>query len=66
MKYEKGKGYFIGTFNHEDIRKGLDKEMVSKAQKKYNLKYTNTTIIKKNKENVGLKIWVCDFDDVDW
>ena len=52
----------VGTFNEEDLKHGRDKIAVNEAKEKHGLKYTETKLIKKKGEFVGIKIWVCDLD----
>lgn len=52
----------VGTFNEEDLAQGRDKIAVSEAKEKYNLKYTNTKLIKRGGVIIGIRIWVCDMD----
>ena len=57
------KGIFVGTFNEEDIKRGADQKAIKEAMEKTGKKYINTELVKKAKEIVGIKIWVCDFED---
>lgn len=59
------KPVLVGTFNEEDLKKGRDKAAVQEAKEKYGLKYTNTEYVKKKGQIVGIKIWVCDFDQME-
>lgn len=52
----------VGTFDENDISQGIDKTAVNAAKEKHNLRYTETKLIKKGGEIVGIKIWVCDAD----
>ena len=63
MEYIKNKGILVGFFNANDVKKGIDKIKVKEYQEKYNLHYTNTELIKKNKKIVGIKIYVCNVYD---
>ena len=65
MKYIKGKGFFVGQFNEEDIKYKRDKVAVEKAKAETGLKYTNQEIICKNRKPVGIKLYVCDVNTMD-
>lgn len=56
------KGILVGTFNEEDLKSGRDKEEVKKAKEKHGLKYTNSELVFKGKEIVGIRLWVCDVE----
>ncbi len=60
MNYVKGKGYYVGCFDENDITNKLDKKAVEKAKEETGLKYTNQEIVYKNKKPVGIKLYVCD------
>lgn len=64
MQYIKGKGYYVGCFDKNDIANNLDKKAVQTAQEKTGLEYTNQEIVYKNKKPVGLKLYVCDLQTV--
>lgn len=51
---------YVGRFNENDIKRGVDKERVEEMMKETGLKYTETKIVMKNKIPIGLDIWVCD------
>lgn len=55
------KGVFVGTFSKDDLIKGKDKIAVEQKKKETGLNYTNTRLTKD-----GLKIWVCDVNDMEW
>lgn len=56
----KGKGYYVGCFDENDIANKLDKKAVEKAKEETGLKYTNQEMVYKNKKSVGIKLYVCD------
>lgn len=60
MDYVKGKGYYVGCFDENDIANKLDKKVVEKAKEETGLKYTNQEMVYKNKKPVGIKLYVCD------
>jgi hypothetical protein len=60
MDYVKGKGYYVGCFDENDIANKLDKKALEKAKEETGLKYTNQEIVYKNKKPVGIKLYVCD------
>jgi len=51
---------YVGVFSEEDIRQGKDKIEVEKMKEATGLKYTTTKIAKD-----GLKIWVCDVNEME-
>jgi len=53
----------VGDFNEKDLKENKDRIAVEKKMKETCLKYTNTKLIKKKGEIVGMRIWVCDIDD---
>ena len=59
MDYVKGKGYYVGCFDENDIANKLDKKAVKKAKKETGLKYTNQEMVCKNKKPVVIKLYVC-------
>lgn len=60
--YIKGLGVLVGKFTEEDLKNKVDKKAVEEAKEKYNLKYTNTRLIKE-KGIKKLAIYVCNIDD---
>lgn len=56
---------YVGQFNEDELRSGIDKRKVAEAMEEYQLKYTRTKFVKKKGEIVGLKIWVTDVFDID-
>lgn len=58
MNYVKGKGYYVGYFDENDIANKLDKKAVEKAKEETGSKYTNQKIVCKNKKPVGIKLCV--------
>ena len=61
--YIKGWGICIGAFDEDELKKGIDKEVLKKYQEDYpEYKYTNTKIAKIN--NIRkLVIYICDTTD---
>ena len=61
--YIKGWGIPVGAFNEEELKKGVDREVLKKYQEKYpEYKYVNTKIEKIH--NVRkLVIYVCNAND---
>lgn len=53
------KEVFVGDFDENDCKNGIDKIQVEQKQKETGLKYTNTKVIKKGGKTY-LRIWVCD------
>ena len=52
---------YVGRFDENDIKHGIDKQKVKKAmQKKHNLKYTNAKLVKQAGKVIAIDIWVCD------
>lgn len=62
--YIKGKGILVGTFTEEEISKNIDYQKVEEMKLKTGLKYTNTELVKKGKQIVALKIYVCTPQDI--
>ena len=60
--YIKGLGILVGKFTENDLKSGKDKEIVKQKQEEYNLKYTNTKIIKESGIR-KLAIYVCNVYD---
>lgn len=63
-KYVKGKGFLVGQFMEEELRKGIDKLEVKKAKEETGLKYTNSSYVKRKGEIVGLKLYVCTAEEM--
>ena len=61
--YIKGLGILVGKFTENDLKIGKDKEIVKQKQEEYNLKYTNTKIIKENGIR-KLAIYICNVYDM--
>ena len=57
---------YVGTFNEDDINKGVDKRAIERARLRHNLDYVNTKFVRKQGKIVAMKIWVCDVEDVKW
>lgn len=64
MQYIEGKGYLVGCFNEEELIKKNDKVALKKAMEETGLKFVNTEYIKKGKNIIGLKIYVCTQSEV--
>ena len=60
------KRVFVGTFDENDIRNGVDKQKLHEVQERTGLKYCNTEYVKKKGEIVGLKLWACKLEDCDF
>ena len=60
--YVKGLGILVGKFDENDLKSGKDKELVKQKMEEYNLKYTNTKIIKEHGIR-KLAIYVCNVYD---
>lgn len=63
-QYIKGKGILVGTFNEEQLLKKIDKMEIDKAKEKYGLKYINSDFVYKGGQIVGMKVYVCDLEDM--
>lgn len=63
MKYVKGKGILIGTYDENDLKNGKDKSDVLKISRETGLKYTNTEILKSKGKIIGMKIYACKAED---
>lgn len=55
---------YVGEFSVKDISEGRDKSEVKLMMAKTGLKYTNTKLVKRKGEIVGIKIWVCDAESM--
>ena len=53
---------YVGQFDSNDLIKDKDKIEVEKKRKETGLKYTNTKLVYKGKNIIGIKIWVCDVE----
>ena len=62
-KYIKGLGVYVGTFNEQDLKEYKDKRALEKVQEKTGLQYTNTKLVMKRKEIIGIKIYACSSED---
>ena len=62
-KYIKGLGVYVGTFNEQDLKENKDKQALEKVQEKTGLQYTNTKLVMKRKEIIGIKIYACSSED---
>lgn len=63
MRY---KGEYVGQFTEQDLAEGKDRAAVEQAQKETGLAYTNTEIVYKHGKPSGLKIWVCDYEHLEF
>lgn len=54
---------YVGRFNEDDLRNGVDKKETKKAMEQHNLNYTETKLIKKSGKIVAMDIWVCNADE---
>lgn len=55
---------FVGQFSEAEVANGLDKVCVADAQEQTGLVYTDTQLVKRKGKIVGIKIWVCDLEDM--
>ena len=55
---------YVGEFSVKDISEGRDKSEVKLMMAKTGLKYTNTKLVKRKGEIVGIKIWLCDAESM--
>lgn len=60
------KGIYVGRFNEQECRDGIDKKVVFQKMEETGLKYTNTRFVKKRGEIVGLDVWVCNVHDCEF
>ena len=63
MNYVKNKGIFVGTFNDRDIALGVDKVAVRKMQAVTGYNYTNSFLVKRNGNVIGIRLYVCSKED---
>ncbi len=54
---------YVGRFNEEEMKKGLDKKAIKQKQKETGLKYVESKIIYKNKAPIAMDIWVCTAEE---
>ena len=62
-KYINGLGIYVGTFNEQDLKEHKDKQALEKVQEKTGLQYTNTKLVMKRKEIIGIKVYACNSED---
>lgn len=61
--YVKGLGIYIGAFDEDELKKGIDKEVLKKYQEEYpEYKYVNTKILKIHGIR-KLAIYICNAND---
>lgn len=60
------KGIYVGRFNEQECKYGIDKKIVAEKMAETGLKYTNTRFVKKHGEIVGLDVWVCNVHDCEF
>ena len=61
--YIKGLGIPIGTFDEDELKKGIDKEVLKRYQEEYpEYQYTNTKIVKIHGIR-KLAIYICNAND---
>lgn len=65
-QYIKGKGILVGTFDEEQLKKKIDKMEIAKAKEKYGLKYINSEFLEKGGQLTGIRVYVCNLEDVNW
>lgn len=65
-QYIKGKGILVGTFNEDQLEKKIDKIEIDKAKEKYGLKYINSEFVYKSSQIAGIRVYVCNLEDVGW
>lgn len=61
--YVKGKGYFIGEFNEEEIRNNTAENKAREFMKESGLKYTNTEVVYDKGVPVSMKVYICGHDE---
>ena len=64
-EYIKGKGILVECFNEQQINNRDDKIATQKMMDATGYKYTNTEFVKKDGKLTGLKVYVCDLDDME-
>lgn len=64
--YIKGKGVLVGTFTKDQLKKKIDKIEIAKAKEKYGLKYINSEFLEKGGQLTGMRVYVCNLEDVNW
>ena len=62
--YVKGRGILVGTFTEQELRQGRDKVEVEKMMKKTGYPGVNSVVVKKGGKPVGLRLYVCRWEDV--
>lgn len=65
-EYIKGKGVLVGTFTKDQLKKKIDKIEIAKAKEKYGLKYINSEFLEKGGQLTGIRVYVCNLEDVNW
>lgn len=64
-EYVKGKGILVGCFNEQQIKDKEDKVAIRNMMDTTGYKYTNTEFVKKNGKLTGIKVYVCELDDME-
>lgn len=65
-EYSKGKGVLVGTFTEDQLAKQIDKMEIAKAKEKYGLKYINSEFVYNGSKITGIRVYVCNLEDVNW
>ena len=65
-EYIKGKGVLVRTFTKDQLKKKIDKIEIAKAKEKYGLKYINSEFLEKGGQLTGIRVYVCNLEDVNW
>lgn len=54
----------VGIFNENDLKEGKDKIEVEKKKNETGYNYTKTELVKKGSKIIGIKIFVCDVQNI--
>lgn len=64
-EYIKGKGILVGCFTEQQIYNKEDKIATQNIMDTTGYKYTNTEFVKRNGKITGVKVYVCQLDDLE-
>lgn len=63
MLYLYGLGVWVGEFNEEQLKNGVDKKCVDFMKNKTGLNYVNTKVAYNENDEKVLRVWVCKAED---
>jgi fructose-specific component phosphotransferase system IIB-like protein len=60
-----GKSVYLGIFSIKDLESGLLEEKIAKAKEETGLLFIKSDYIKRGKEIIGKRVWICDYEAAD-